>query len=209
MKIEDSIMLGHTDAILNYGDLYYLSYPIESTLMTYLVYDVLTLNDRFNAAFQWSRPCSWFIGDFRTLDSLTSAINCDDWHKRMGKYKYCNYVRPAALLEDVYSHILKYEPPLVLISGFNNITFKPSEMKMEVNFFLDDLRRLLADFPSTTILLTGTTFVKNGDLDRCIPKMNVPDELELETTASTEIPSKIGALKLFHLPKEVSTSAVK
>ena len=201
MRKDNSIILPRTKATLNVGDLYYINYPVEAMLTEYLITRVLRINDYFNPAFQWNKPCSWFIGDHQTMKTISQKINCDDWHKRAGKYKFCNYIRPEALMREVYECLQSHEPPLILISGFNRIMFNPAEAEREINTLLDDLRGLIRDY-GCTVLLAGTSRVEDGDLNRCLPKMNFPGSLELKATASSDIPAPVGNFKVFHLPNE-------
>ena len=209
MRNNNPIMLADTDATLNSGGFYYLSYPLEGRLTDYLIQKVLCLNDRDNPSFQWTRPSSWFIGDYDSLAILKSSIGGKDGERSIGKYKFCNHIRPDALMQDVYEHLKSYEPPLVIISGFNNIYFKPSKASEEIDTLLNDLVLLQNDFENTTVLLAGTTLMRHGDLDNCVPKMNFPGQWEIETTACYNIPAPIGNLKLFHLPQEITPPAPK
>lgn len=196
---DNSIMLSDTDAVLNPNGLYYLSYPLESRLTPYLIEKVVVLNDRSNPSFQLTKPSSWFVGDFYSLARLKSSVGREDCEKRIGKYKFCNHIGPDALMREVYEHLVSYEPPLVIVSGFNRISFNPSEARKEIDALLGDFRQFQNEFENTTFLLAGTTHVSHGDLDRCLPMMDFPGEWEISTTACYNIPAPIGDYKLFHL----------
>jgi hypothetical protein len=201
MKTKNQIRLNGTDVTVGPNELYYLSYPIDTTLCEFLLRNVLSYNFSTDNK---SKPFSCFIGDHTILNTVNKTLH-DVPSGAIGNFCYLSETSSGVLKEFMYEQLVKHDPSFILLFGFNEIRFDDeSELKRaeDLDFMLDDMRKFQNEFDNVPIILAGATPIKYGDDDRCIPAFPKKwPEVEVNTSAYYNIKAKVGHFKLFKIPR--------
>ena len=183
--------------------LYWITYPLENPLISYVKNGILVRNDRFQ---KW-KPLTIYIGNYETLDSMQNSLkgSKDLISNNPGQFAYFSDIKQDQLLEFIRQKLVKDNITTVIIYGIHNVLFNNKDianLMTDVDCFITDMRKLQNEFIFTGILLSST-HPRYGDENHCILTINKegPVEINAEFISNLKLVFSIGFGKLFEIPK--------
>lgn len=200
-QIDTFIRIKDSNAYVSSHEVCFLSYPMASSLNSFLIDDILMFNCLKNKHYRDNPPALFVVGMELMLDVINKEVHTI---LPKGATIACTSVLPNVLLEMVYQETIHRDPACIIIVGMEQIAFSNESIEKrlsEMEIFIDDLQKIQFEFQRPMLILTST-HIKNGDSNYCKPALELNGaDYTLTTEKVEEIPSSvIGSFKLFHLP---------
>lgn len=203
-KIDTFIRIKNSDAYVSSHEVCVLSYPMTSTLNSFLIDDILMHNCIKNKHYLQNPPALFAVGMEIMIDVIQKEVHTV---LPKGATIACTSILPEVLTETLYQEIIHRDPAAVIIIGLHEILFSKESIEKrlsEIEIFIDDVQKIQSEFQRPVLILTNTHF-KHGDSNFCKPALELNGaDFTLTTEKVDDIKATIGIgigfFKLFHLP---------
>ena len=194
-----------TDAFVSPHEIFFLGYPIESSMQDFIFDKVIAFNCSRNPRYRKSPPVQFIVG----TDLVKSAFTNKNFNKSpKGLAIISTSRRPDEILARLYNQLKETKSSCVILSGFSNISFNSKsadERKNEIEYFINQLRIVQRLF-LVPILIATKVSISNAENHACVPALTLGEtEFEITTDRQYSLTAPIGFYKLYHVVRSTET----